>query len=130
MSNADWWAKQLGAQPQQQAPIAPIAPLRNNPMPPSQQPMTQFQPVQPQQPPASKARSASQTATCPECNGTNYMTVNNAAPRCYDCGYPITQSGSRYGSLTGAKVEGSTKGAIGNDIQSNWNPQGIIGRVE
>jgi hypothetical protein len=127
MSNADWWAKQLGAQPQQQAPIAP---LRNNPMPPSQQPMTQFQPVQPQQPPASKARSASQTATCPECNGTNYMTVNNAAPRCYDCGYPISQSGSRYGSLTGAKVEGSAKGAIGNDVQSNWNPQGIIGRVE
>jgi hypothetical protein len=58
------------------------------------------------------------------------MAIQNAAPRCYDCGYPINQAGSRYGSLTGAKVEGSAKGAIGNDTQSNWNPQGIIGRVD
>jgi hypothetical protein len=131
VSNADWWAKQLGAQPQapqQQAPVAAPRPT-NNPMPPSQQPMNQFQPVQPQQP-ASRAQSALQTASCPECGGTNYMSVHNAAPRCYDCGYPISQSGSRYGSLTGAKVEGSAKSAIGNDVQSNWNPQGIIGRID
>ena len=130
MSNADWWAKQLGAQPQapQQVPVAATRPA-NNPMPPSQQPMTQFQPVQPQQP-ASRAQSALQTASCPECGGTNYMSVQKAAPRCYDCGYPISQSGSRYGSLTGAKVEGSAKSAIGNDVQSNWNPQGIIGRID
>jgi len=128
VSNADWWAKQLGAQPQapQQVPVAAPRPA-NNPMPPSQQPMTQFQ--QPQQP-ASRAQSASQTASCPECGGTNYMSVQKAAARCYDCGYPISQSGSRYGSLTGAKVEGSAKSAMGNDTQSNWNPQGIIGRVD
>lgn len=128
MSNADWWAKQLGAQPQapQQVPVAAPRPA-NNPMPPSQQPMTQFQ--QPQQQ-ASRAQSASQTATCPECGGTNYMSVQKAAARCYDCGYPLSQSGSRYGSLTGAKVEGNVKSAIGNDTQSNWNPQGIIGRVD
>ena len=131
MSNADWWAKQLGAQPQapqQQVPVAAPRPA-NNPMPPSQQPMTQFQPVQPQQP-ASRAQSALQTASCPECGGTNYMSVQKAAPRCYDCGYPISQSGSRYGSLTGAKVEGSAKSAIGNDVKSNWNTQGIIGRID
>jgi hypothetical protein len=128
VSNADWWAKQLGAQPQapQQVPVTAPRPA-NNPMPPSQQPMTQFQ--QPQQQ-ASRAQSALQTASCPECGGTNYMSVQKAAPRCYDCGYPISQSGSRYGSLTGAKVEGSAKSAIGNDTQSNWNPQGIIGRVD
>jgi ribosomal protein L37E len=128
VSNADWWAKQLGAQPQapQQVPVAAPRPA-NNPMPPSQQPMTQFQ--QPQQQ-ASRAQSASQTATCPECGGTNYMSVQKAAARCYDCGYPLSQSGSRYGSLTGAKVEGNVKSAIGNDTQSNWNPQGIIGRVD
>jgi hypothetical protein len=129
VSNADWWAKQLGAQPQAPQPQVPVAPPRqiNNPMPPSQQPMTQFQ--QPQQP-VSRAQSASQTASCPECGGTNYLAVQNATPRCYDCGYPISQSGSRYGSLTGAKVEGAAKSAIGNDVQSNWNPQGIIGRVD
>ena len=74
--------------------------------------------------------SAKQTANCPECYSTNYMAVANAAPRCYDCGYPIQQSGSRYGSLAGAHVEGNAKSAKGNDVTSNWNPQGIIGRID
>ena len=123
MSNADWWAKQLGAQPQ-----APVQRPANNPMPSSQQPMAPMpQPAYTQ--PVSKAQSANQTQSCPECGGNNYMAVQNAAPRCYDCGYPITQAGSRYGALTGAQVEGSAKQAQGNDFQSNWNPQGIIGRI-
>ena len=46
----------------------------------------------------------------------------NIAPRCYDCGYPVGQSGSRYGALTGARVEGNAKSALGNDVQSGWNP--------
>ena len=50
--------------------------------------------------------------------------------RCYDCGYPLEQSGSKYGSLTGAKVEGTTKAAMGNDSTNNWNPQQIVGRVD
>jgi len=122
MTNADWWAKQLGTQPAQAARPADM------PMPPSQQPMTTYTPPQPQVQ-QTKAHSANQTQMCPNCSGNNYMAVANAAPRCYDCGYPLEQSGSRYGSLTGAKVEGSAKGAIGNDTASNWNPQGIIGRI-
>ena len=120
MSNANWWAKQLGTQPQQQAPAPrPV----NNPMPPSQQPMTPYIPPQQQAPSATTAQSAAQTNRCPECGGNNYMTPQpNIALRCYDCGYPISQSGSRYGALTGAKVEGAAKGAIGNNPQSGWNP--------
>jgi hypothetical protein len=49
--------------------------------------------------------------------------------RCFDCGYPVQQSGSRFGALTGAHVEGAAKQASGNDGTNNWNPQGIIGRV-
>lgn len=122
MSNADWWAKQLGTQPAQTARPADI------PMPASQQPMTPYVPPQPQQP-TTKAQSVNQTQTCPDCGGANYMAVQNAAPRCYDCGYPLQQSGSRYGALTGANVEGDAKQSRGNDIVSNWNPQGIIGRI-
>jgi len=122
MSNADWWAKQLGAQP---TPTTPAPRSADMPMPASQQPMTPFQ----QPAPMSKAQSSTQTQLCPECGGGNYMTVQNAAARCYDCGYPIQQSGSRYGALTGAKVEGSAKQSQGNDVTSNWNPQGIIGRI-
>lgn len=122
MSNADWWAKQLNIKP---AP-APA----DIPMPPSQQPMAKFPTPQPQpQQTATRAQSAAQTQTCPDCGSSNYMSVAGAAPRCYDCGYPIQQAGSKYGSLTGAHVEGPTKAAQGNDVQSNWNPQGIIGRV-
>ena len=58
------------------------------------------------------------------------MAVSGAAPRCYDCGYPIQQSGSKYGALTGAHVVGDTKGARGNDPTNNYNPQNIIGRIE
>ena len=117
MSSADWQAKQLGAQPQ-----APVQRPVNNPMPPTQQPMTQYVPPQPQAQRTS-AQSAAQTQACPECGGNNYMSPQpNIALRCYDCGYPISQSGSRYGALTGAKVEGAAKGAIGNDVRNNFNP--------
>ena len=122
MSNADWWSKQLGSKP------APVQPTRqiNNPMPPSQQPMTPYVPPQQQAPTQSKAQSASQNQPCPECGGGNYMSPSQTiALRCYDCGYPVQQSGSRYGALTGAKVEGAAKGAIGNTTGSfNPMPQG------
>jgi hypothetical protein len=124
VNNADWWASRLaGTQPQ--APVG--RPMDMPAMPPSQQPMQPMPSFQ--APQAERAQSAKQTATCPECGSVNYMSVQNAAPRCYDCGYPISQSGSRYGNLTGAHVEGAAKGATGNNPVSNWNPQGIIGRI-
>lgn len=120
MSNADWWAKQLNIQ------AAPKP--ADIPMPPSQQPMARL-PMQQPQVPVTKAQSANQTQSCPECGSNNYMSVNGATHRCYDCGYPLQQAGSKYGSLTGAHVDGPAKTARGNDVQSNWNPQGIIGRI-
>jgi hypothetical protein len=124
--SSDWWAKKL----QGQGP-AVGRPDPTPPMPPSQQPMTRYVAPTVQPPTPSKAQSVNQTQQCPECNSNNYLAVNaNVAPRCYDCGYPISQSGSRYGSLTGAQVEGTTKMAAGNELGNNWNPQGIIGRVD
>ena len=128
MSNTDWWAKQLGTQ--QQVPQARPAAM---PMPPSQQPMqpnyTPHQsPVQPQDTPRGLS-SASQTGNCPDCRSTNYMAVQGAKPRCMDCGYPLEQSGGRFGALNGAKVEGNATAALGNDTTNNYNPQTIIGRI-
>ena len=82
-----------------------------------------------QQTQTSKAQSANQVTTCPDCGSGSYFAIQNAAPRCYDCGYPIQQSGSRYGNLAGAHVEGAAKAATGNDSTNNWNPQGIIDRI-
>lgn len=124
MNNADWWAKKLG-NPQPSVTRPDPSPM----MPPSQQPLAQMPSFQRSPDPTERAQSARQTQTCPECSSANYMAVQNAAPRCYDCGYPIQQSGSRYGSLTGAHVDGATRQATGNDVQSNWNPQTIIGRI-
>lgn len=119
MSSSNWWANKLG-------PGMPPVPQRQEmPMPPSQRPMTPFVQPAPQQqqykPPAE---------FCPNCHSENYIGPQGSQKRCYDCGYPIEQSGSKYGSLTGAKVEGPTKGSLGNNAQSNWNPQGIIGRIQ
>lgn len=117
MNNADWWAKKL----QQNQPAAPAARTSNMPQAPSQVPMTAFQ--QPQtQTTAPKAQSASLNDSCPDCGSANYFSVQGAKARCYDCGYPMEQSGSRYGSLTGARVEGGVKSATGNDTASNWSP--------
>lgn len=124
-SNADWFAKKL----QQQQPPAPAARTQSVPLAPSQVPMTPFQAPQPQTV-APKAQSASKTDLCPDCGSDNYYGFSGSKPRCYECGYPMEQSGSKYGSLTGARVVGDTKGARGNDATNNYNPQGIIGRVD
>ena len=126
MSNADWWARKLGTPaPVQQQPMQQgLPPLAQ----PSQQPLSPLPQFQQQQP---KLQSAQQTEMCPQCGSENYMRPTpQIALRCYDCGYPIEQSGSRFGALTGAKVEGTTQASRGNDGVSNWNPQGIIGRID
>jgi len=123
MSNADWWSKKLGT-PQ---PLQIGRPDPSPMMPFSQQPMTQMPQFQVNQPQVTKATSASQVNTCPECGSGNYMSPNpQIALRCYDCGYPVSQSGSRYGALTGAHVEGAPKAATGNSGTSGFSaiPEG------
>jgi ribosomal protein L37E len=117
----DWWAKKL-AQPNTTPAQIPQAP-------PSQQPMTQFQAPQPDSP-AAKAASSRITDTCPDCGSDKYFGFNGSKQRCYECGYPMEQSGSKYGSLTGAQVVGDTKSASGNNPTNNYNPQQIIGRID
>ena len=117
--SSNWWANKLGGTP------AP----RPQPVTPQAQPQ---QPVY-QQPPSypTVQQTVPLAERCPGCGSNNYGGATpESRKRCYDCGYPISQSGSRYGSLTGAQVEGTTKMAAGNDLANNWNPQGIIGRVD
>jgi len=120
MNNADWWAKKLNT-----PPVPTPQPNRqpNLPTPPSQLPMTPMPAFQQPQTSESKAQSAKSVATCPDCGSGNYFAATaQTSFRCYDCGYPIQQSGSRYGGLAGAHVEGATQPALGNDATNNWNP--------
>ena len=128
MSNANWWAQKLnGTQNQGQQ----FRPDPSPPMPASQLPMAQMPTIQQAPNPAGRAQSVAQTQSCPECGSGNYLKPNdsNLAARCFDCGYPISQSGSRYGNLSTARVEGATRSATGNDTSNNWNPTTIIGNI-
>lgn len=117
MSNS-WWASKLGAQPAPQS--------RPPVMPPSALPMTQYQPPQTQQPnlPASALRSNN----CPNCGSGNYGgNTPESRARCYDCGYPLQQSGS---GMPGVRVP--TEGPVQPAKQVNsggFNPNQIVDRI-
>jgi ribosomal protein S27E len=122
MNNANWWAQKL-AQQNGQAPVQQGRPDPMPPMPPSQQPMQAMPSFQPQVA-QTKAQSARLADTCPDCGSSNYFSATpQTALRCTDCGYPVQQSGSRFGGLAGANVEGAAKQAAGNSAGS-WNPSG------
>lgn len=119
MSNS-WWANKLGGQqPAQSRP--PVAP----PQQPMQQQVPQYQqPVQPQGLPV----SAMPAARCPNCASGNYGgNTPESRARCYDCGYPLQQSGS---GMPGVRVptEGPVQAAkqVGT---GGFNPTQIIDRI-
>lgn len=116
MSN--WWANKLGTD----QPRATNLP----PMPPSQQPMTAAPPARPIQP--NLPPSSSQVSSCPECRSKNYGSFEGARARCYDCGYPLRQSGSGLGKGINVPNAGPTQAALQIET-GGWNPQGIIGKL-
>lgn len=116
MSN-DWWAKKLG-NPVPQAPQTPLA-----------QPQPTFQ--QPQQPQYPPSQQIQMSPRCPGCGSANYGGTADSRPRCYDCGYPIQQSGSGVGTgiITGQpQASGPTQAA--KQVQAGgFNPTTIIGHI-
>ena len=123
MSNtSDWFAKKLAQQQQQQQAPAPTyaAP----------QPATYAQPQQSQYPPSQQ--TSPQAERCPGCGSGNYGGATpESRKRCYDCGYPIQQSGSGVGKGivgNGGQAEGPATPAV--QVQTGgWNPTTIIGHI-
>jgi len=126
MSNANWWAKQLGGQPAAR-PVQPQTPNQPQAYPPTtQQPAYQPPEVQQHTLPA----SATNALRCPGCGSGNYGSDGQTKPRCYDCGYPIQQSGSGVGKgITGGpQASGPATPAV--QVQAGgWNPTTIIGHI-
>lgn len=126
MNNANWWANKLGAPtPQQPAPMyQPPQPAVVVPAPVQQPPM---QP-QPQLPPSATA------SRCPGCGSGNYVGGNAESPgarsRCYDCGYPITQSGSGVKGINQGQASAGPAQATKQVATGGWNPTTIIGKIE
>lgn len=114
----DWWSKKLTGQPPSYPPVAP------QPVQP---------PVQPQQPVVQQPRlpqSSRVDSRCPGCGSGNYGGATpESRPRCYDCGYPITQSGTGVPGINQGQAAGPTQAA--KQIQTGgWNPTTIIGKIE
>lgn len=139
MSN--WWADKLGTprQPQQQPRLpeqqVPVTNPGVTPQYPGYTPNQGYPPVT-QQPPYNPElvgrtlpASAVNASRCPNCSSGNYgkMTAETAA-RCYDCGYPIQQSGS---GMPGVRIptNGNTEAAKQVSTANNFNPGTIVDRI-
>ena len=128
MSNADWFAKKLGVQPQQ--PV--VYPQNTPPTQMAPKPATYVAPPQSQYPPSQQATP--QAPTCPSCRSNNYsvaakqITQNGEVEswRCYDCGYPKVQAGSGVGTV--GQSTGPARAAK-QVPTGGWNPTTIIGHI-
>ena len=131
MASSDWWANKLGGKTSSSSPTPATGPAPNMPyLPPQQQqpnvPVT-YDPNNDQL--VSKARTSRMNDRCPECNSGNYFAPQGTQRmRCYDCGYPITQSGS--GSIsTGSSSSGPTQAAKQVGQSGGFNPNTIVDRI-
>lgn len=127
MSSNNWWAKKLSTNPSPQSTPATNLPTGNVYRPSQQTPNVQvsYDPQQDQL--VTRAQSAKDTERCPSCMSGNYMApVGTQRKRCYDCGYPIVQSGTGVGG-TG---QGAAPIAAKQPNQGNgFNPTVIVDRM-
>jgi len=125
--SSDWWSKKLTGQPASYPPVAQPAPQIPQQFQQPVQPPVQ-QPAQPQQP--RLPQSAMNASRCPGCGSGNYGGATpESRPRCYDCGYPITQSGTGIPGINQGQASGPTQAA--KQVQTGgWNPTTIIGKID
>jgi len=111
--SSNWWANKLGTTP------APRPEATQLPQP------TYQQPQQPQYTPPVASNN------CPGCGSGNYSAAGGGRARCYDCGYPIQQSGSGMGKgiVSGPQPTGPVQAAVQVET-GGWNPTTIIGKLE
>lgn len=126
MTTNDWWAKKLGQQPTRPS-VPPTTPAPQVPYvyQPGQNVPVQYDPQN--DIPTTRAQSARQTMRCPGCNSGNYMAPPGTnLMRCYDCGYPLVQSGTGVGPTeSSGPVQAAKQPAQG----SGFNPNVIVERL-
>jgi len=128
--STNWWADKLGtpaptSRPSPTPPYTPPPPVPYNPVP---------QPNMPPQEASRPPQSATTASRCPGCGSGNYGSsalAPEAKARCYDCGYPIVQSGSGMGKGVSQQGGGGpATPARQISTANNFNPQTIIGKIE
>lgn len=129
MNTANWWAAKLGAQGPRPStpPVGPPPPAYPLAIPHTQVPSVPIAYDSATDQTVTKAQSQVLTDHCPECHSGNYFRpTRESALRCFDCGYPLVQSGS---GLSSAQAEGPVRAARQVSTANNFNPQTIIGRI-
>lgn len=119
MSN-NWWANKLGTPTPQQPSYQGVA------IPQQQAPQT---PTAPQNYPTMRTPVGDR---CPGCGSGNYGGADpNSRKRCYDCGYPITQSGSGMGTgIVGQGGQAAGPATPATQVATGgFNPTTIIGHI-
>jgi len=118
MSN--WWANKVNQQ-------APVAPQQHQPNP---KPNVYQQPHQPQNYPPVQ-QQVPMGDRCPGCGSGNYGGATaESRKRCYDCGYPIQQSGTGVGKgVVGGQASGGPATPSRQVATGGYNPQTIIGHI-
>lgn len=130
-NSSNWWANKLagkGAAPQAMPPTGPAPSIPYTP--PPQQPNVQisYDPTQDQT--TVRAVSARKDDRCPNCASGNYFAPQGTQRmRCYDCGYPITQSGSGVGPVGGSSSSGPAIPAKQPSQSGGFNPGTIVDRI-
>jgi len=133
----DWWSRKLSNNPS--VPSRPQADPRQVPnvryVPEGNVTATpvNYDPNQDQL--VTKAQTAKMTSKCPECNSGNYMKIGTQTSaggqfdvyRCYDCGYPKTQSGSGGGLPSDSTGPATPAKQVSKG--NNYNPNIIIDRI-
>jgi ribosomal protein L37AE/L43A len=126
---SDWWGRKLGVEPQPSStpPVrtpAP-APYRPSTVPGYRQ---QVQYNAEQDVVTTKAQHVQNAHSCPGCGSGNYMkNPGSNYYRCFDCGYPITQSTSGLGGSHDASTPIQAAQQVSG---SGYNPGQIVGRID
>lgn len=125
----DWWSRHLNnLQPVPQAPNLPQTMPTQYPsyVPQApQNPQVAYDPNRDQL--VSKAQTSRMTDRCPGCNSGNYFApTGTQLKRCYDCGYPIVQSGTGTGMPSG---HGESTPSRQTSTGNNFNPTTIVDRI-
>ena len=128
MTNNDWWAQKLGGGRPSPTPTPATGPTPGSVYrPPAQTPNVQINYDPQQDQVISKAVSSRTSDSCPNCLSGNYFAPQGTQRmRCYDCGYPVVQSGS------GAGMPSDSSGPTQKAKQvasTGFNPNVIVDRI-
>ena len=125
---SDWWSRKLGTEQQQSStpPVrTPAPPQYNAQTPPGSRVPVRYDAEQDTV--TTRAQHVQNAHSCPGCGSGNYMSnPGSKYSRCFDCGYPVTQSTS---GLGGSHDANAPTQAAQQVASGGYQPGTIVGRL-